>query len=88
MSKMFKKGNCPTNIQMKKDIELKRLEGEWFTVRSYMFSPFIETNCYHTLAKFDDATMSLLSEVEMRLGTHDHRIHGIETTLVGQDLST
>ena len=85
---MFKKGSCPTKIEMMKDLELKKLEGEWYTVRSFMFSPFIETSCYHSLSKFDDKNKSLLSEVEMKMGTHDHRIHGIETTLVGQDLST
>ena len=87
-SMFFKKGLCPS-IEFFKDLDLTKLEGNWFThatINSYNMHYGAE--CVHSNCKLDSEDNSLKSELTLLVNGKQLKISGVRTFMQGSKVVT
>ena len=83
LNSLFLSGNCPDVSLMSGNIDGSLFAGDWYTQRTINVNCLMDTKCFHTAAKWDDATKMLFSSQEMRLEGRDYQLSGIKSKLLG-----
>lgn len=79
----LKKGDCPATETFK-DLELARLEGDWYTYASLnTYNLFNNADCLHSVCTYDEESGVLNTEFEMDLEGRQAKIHELRTFVEG-----
>ena len=82
----LKRGDCPATETFK-DLDLARLEGDWYTYTSLnTYNLFYNAECLHSVCTFDKESGVLNSDFEMELEGRHAKVHELRTFFEGDML--
>jgi hypothetical protein len=64
-------------VKLLSDLDLKRMEGDWFTTETVNMSHFAPLSCIHSVCLFDQG--ELVSDLELNIGSHKWVVTDIHT---------